>query len=269
MQREDNAMAANNLFHYHAQGRVLSGQFDRPEQHTIEAQAATALSSSGGRERARVENFKLAELVSFKAGYSHVSGSKKIQGNRVIHTTQVTSVVEGLNILDMVTADRIVARLASSYESGDESRILLLGTRFENLQIAGKKVEVELHEELALKLDTFAAVRKEFEANAEFRAMTENFFEPGKLPKKIATDEVVRCSLVSKVSPGTFPAIERQGCCGHIFVIPEFGKIHLAEISFQHGRKSVTMLRLELGSPIDGDLVVVEGDSNGRPPTDS
>jgi hypothetical protein len=260
-------MAAKNLFHYHASGRVLSGRFNRPEQHRIEVQAGTILSVSGGYENSRVENFRLAELVSFKAGYSHVSGSEKVLDDKVIHTTQVTSVVEGLNILDMVTADRIVARMASSYEQGDESKILMLGSRFENLRIAGKKVDVELHEDLGMKLDTFAAVRKEFETNAEFRAMAENFFEPGKLPKRIEIDGVMRCSLVKKVSPGEFTAIERHGRCGHIFVIPEFGKVHLAEVLFEHGRKILTMLRLELGSPIDGDVEVVEADSNGRPPT--
>jgi hypothetical protein len=263
---------ANNLFQYHANGHVLSGRFDRPKKHAIEVQAGTTLPACGGHGNSRVENFQLDDILSFKAGYSHVSGSEMVRDNKVIHTTQVTSVVEGLNILDMVTADRIVARLASSYEhgnkkNGNESKILVFGSRFENLRIAGKKVEVELQDELAMKLDTFAAARNEFATNEAFRRMTEDFFAAGKLPKKVEIHEVVRCSLVKELSPGNLPPIKRSGNCGHILTIPEFGKMHLAELSIEHGRKRLTMLRVMLGSPTEGDLTVVEADSNGRPPT--
>jgi hypothetical protein len=260
-------MASNNLFHYHANGLVLSGRFDRPMQHRIEVQAGTVLPSSGGYCNARVENFRFNDLVSFKAGYSHVSGSEQVKDNQIIYTTEATCVVEGLNILDMVTADRIVARLASSYEQGDESTILVLGSRFENLRIAGKKVEVEFQHELAMKLGTFAAAREAYTANKEFGEIAGDFFAPGRAPKNIDSHGVLRCSLVKELMPAQLPAINRQGRCGHILTVPEFGRLHLAELSFEHGRKSLTMLRVELGSPIQGQLMVVFAESNGRPPT--
>jgi hypothetical protein len=260
-------MAANKLFHYHANGLALSGRLDRPMQHMIEVQAGTTLPSTGGYCNARVDNFHFDDLVSFKAGYTYVSGSEQVQDGRTLYTTQVTSVVEGLNIHDMVTADRIVARLASSYEQGDESKILVLGSRFENLRIAGKKFDVEFHDELAMKLDTFAAARKEYETNPEFGEMAKDFFDPGSVPKKIDINGVVRCSLVKELLPAELPAIRRHGRFGHILAVPEFGKIHLAELALEHGRKNLTMMRVELGSPIQGQLMIVYADSNGRPPT--
>jgi hypothetical protein len=259
-------MIATRSFNYHASAHALSGHLTRPENHLIQVQAGTALPSTGGHHASRVENFRYGGTVSFTAGHSHVSGSEKVENNKTIHTTLATTVIEGLNILDMVTADRIVARVASSYESGDESRILVIGSRFENLRIAGYKIDVELHHELALRLDTFAAVRKEFESNKDFRKMSDDPFEPRKLPTKVEAHEVVRCSLVKELHPPVCPGIVRHGHCGHVLVVPEFGQIHLAEIQFEHGRKTLRMLRVELGSPNGGTLVAAEGSSNGRPP---
>src|SRR6266446_6302379 len=252
----------------------------RPIQHVIEVQAAISLPTIGGVGSARVDNFRFNEHVSFKAGYSHVSGSEKERDRKkepergkepereIIHTTMATAVVEGLNILDVVTADRIVARLSSSYSPDDEeSRIPLIGSRFENLRVAGCRVEVELHHELALKLDTFEAAMKEFASNAEFRKMAEDPFAPGKLPGKIEAHGVIRCSLVKDIQPAKCPGIVRYGHFGHVLEVPEFGKIHLAEVLFQYGRKTLTMLRLELGSPNGGGMTVVSADSNGRPPS--
>lgn len=267
-------------FHYHANAHALSGRFTRPIQHVIPVQAATSLPIIGGVGSARVDNFRFNEHVSFKAGYSHVSGSEKERDRKkesergrepereIIHTTMATAVIEGLNILDVVTADRIVARLSSSYAAADEeSRILLIGSRFENLRVAGCRIEVELHHELALKLDTFEAVVAEFASNAEFRKMSEDPFSPGKLPGKIEAHGVLRCSLVKDIQPAKCPGIVRYGHYGHVLEVPEFGKIHLAEVLFQYGRKTLTMLRLELGSPNGGTMTVVSADSNGRPPS--
>ena len=259
-------MLAPRPFNYHASAHALSGHLTRPENHLIQVQAATALPSTGGQHASRVENYRYGGTVSFTSGHSYVSGSEKIENNKTIHTTLVTTAIEGLNILDMVTADRIVARLASSYESGDESRILVLGSRFENLRIAGCKIDVELHHELALRLDTFGAVRKEYESNKDFRKMTDDPFEPRKLPAKVEAHEVVRCSLVKELHPAACPGIVRHGHCGHVLVVPEFGQIHLAEIQLEHGRKTLRMLRIELGSPNGGTLILAEGSSNGRPP---
>jgi hypothetical protein len=232
----------------------------------IQVQAGTALPATGGHHSSRVEKYRCGETLRFDSGYSHVSGSEKTENGKTIYTTLVTTAVENLNILDMVTADRIVARLASSYESGDEAHIIILGSRFENLRIAGYKVAVELLDDLALELNTFAAVRKVYEKNEDFRKMTGDPFEPGKLPKKIEAHEVVRCSLVKEIQPEALPGIVRKGPNEHVLVVREFGKIHLAEIQHEHGRKTLTMMRIELGSPHGGDLTVTQGSSNGRPP---
>ena len=257
-------------FLYHAWAHAFSGHFTRPIERLIEVQAGISLPITGGHGSSRVENFRFGETASFKAGYSQVSGSEKFVKNgnkeRCIHTTLAMSVVEGLNILDVITADRIVSRVASVWESGDEPRSVVLGSRMENLRIAGHKVEVELHHELALNLETFEDARKEFASNSEFRKMAEHPFGAWKLPKKIDPHGVIVCSLVKELKPEKCPGIKQHGHYGHVLEIPEFGKVYLAELVLSHGTKTLTMIRFELGSPQGGGGSSGQSGTNGRPP---
>ena len=155
-------------YFYNAHAHGLSARFERPVEHMIEVQAATSLPTTGGHGNARLNKFKFQEFVSYETAYSHVSGSQNKAD--AAYTTLVTATIEGLNILDVVTADRIVARMSSQHP-GDhhEPHIVFLGSRFDNLRIAGCPVEAELNHDLFLRLDTFAAIRKELESNNDFR----------------------------------------------------------------------------------------------------
>src|SRR5215472_2739782 len=131
----------HRTFHYHACANVLSGHFTRPFQDVIDVQAASSLPVTGGHGRARVEDFRFREFFSFRKGYTHVSGSH--QADDGSHNTLVTSTVEGLNLLDIVTADRITARLYSKHgANAKEGSFTMVGSRFENLRIAGCDVKV-------------------------------------------------------------------------------------------------------------------------------
>jgi hypothetical protein len=247
-------------FHYNANAHALSAQFDRPFKQLIEVQAPAALPTIGGYGSSRVNDFRFNELVSFKSAYSYVSGSEQREEGKVYHTTLVTTTVEGLNIMDVVTADRVVARLAASYEFGhDESKIIPLGSKFENLQIAGCPVKAEFDHELFLKTETFADLRKEFESNEEFRRIAEDQFRSGtkQQPKPCG---VLLCSLVKRIET-TCPGVKIQG---HGLVVPKFGTVFLGELLAEHGKRTLTMIRLELGSPVSGSGVVAQVAGNGH-----
>ena len=293
-------MTAHRHFHYHAYAHALSGELTRPVQRVIEVQAGISLPSTGGVGSSHVENFRVDEVVSFKRGYSHVAGSVKEENGEKIHTTHATAAVEGLNILDVVAADRIVARLSSSFEEPPperpgpfEGKVLLVGSKFENLSIAGYQVDVELdHELLSLEHGTFAAVRDSFrEEGSKLREIADETLKARRvdraLPKVLAPEGVLLCSIVKEVhfkEPGFCkpqkdedkdkknkdkkkfipPGVEPIG--PHAYHVVDFGDIFLAEVLCQHGRKTLTMLRVELGSPNGGGFVVAEGGGNGWPP---
>src|SRR5271154_5026011 len=149
-------------FHYNACAHAFSGQFTRPIQHDIEVQAPVALPTIGGHGSSRIENFRVKEFVSFKAAYSHVSGSQQKDGDKVFYTTLATATVEDLNILDVITADRVVSRVSSFSVDGEyESHFSFSGSRFDNLRIAGCPVKVGLTSKLISQLPKFTDVEKE------------------------------------------------------------------------------------------------------------
>jgi hypothetical protein len=250
----------HRTYHYNGHGSALSGHIQRPFDEIIEVQAGMSLPSSGGYGAVRVEKFRFKEVVSFDAAITQVSGSKKKEDNS--HTTLVSTTVEGLNILGVVTADRVIARLASHHPPNqEEAHITLLGSHFENLRIAGCPVTVDFDHDLFLRTDTFAGIRKEFESNSEFRKMAEDPIHTGQPQKLPDACGVLYCSLVKDIKT-TCPGVKHRG---HILEVPQFGKIFLAEVVAQHGTRSLTMLRIELGSPTGGPLTVCDIQGNGQP----
>jgi hypothetical protein len=235
-------------FHFHGEAHAFSARFHRPIYLPIEAQASVSLPTIGGHARSRVENFVGDHLVRFTAAHSHVSGSW--MDNKVA-TTHATATIEGLNILDFVTADRIVARLTSEHFVGDpEGHFITLGSTFEGLKIAGHDVNVTLRHELFVNNKSFGALRGQL---ARDRA-------PDKITD-ITTDRVALCSLAEDIDV-KFPGLKKRG---HILQIDHFGEIAIAEIFAAFGTRTLTMLRFKLGSPHGGSGTVTEATSNGQP----
>jgi hypothetical protein len=252
--------SAHNTFLYHAHGHALSGRITRPVDHLIEVQAGTSLPTIGGHGTSSASNFRFQDFVSFSNAYTHVSGSQNEKDGSF--TTLVTSTVEHLNILDVVTADRVVARMSSERgPKDDESRVILLGSKFQNLRIAGSPLDVDLNHELFQRMDTFQSFKKEFKSNSEFRKMAEDPFQTGQSQKLPDPEGVFLCSLVKDMKT-TFPGVRRMG---HGFDVPQFGKVFVAEVHLEHRKRTLTMLRLELGSPVGGGIVVAQIQGNGWP----
>jgi hypothetical protein len=248
------------LYHYNAHGHGFSAHIRRPFDHLIDVQAASSLPTIGGHGSSRVDDFKFKQLISFKSAYSYVSGSQDPATGH--YTTLVTATVEGLNIQDVVTADRLVARLTTEHpEDHPEPHMVLLGSKFENLQIAGCRVEVELDHDRFLRLDTFLAFLKELETNAQFRKMALDPFETGHAVKPPDAHGVLLCSLVKEMETAC-PGVARRG---HCFVVPHFGKIFLAEVLARHATRTLTMLRLELGCPVSNTATAAQVVGDGRP----
>src|SRR5215469_1026372 len=102
-------------FYFDACSQALIAHFTHPVDHKIDAQASSSICSTGGHSSARVDNFHFREFLSFKAGYTHVSAGN---GEYGANSTVAGATVEGLNILDILTADRVVARTHSKRTQG-------------------------------------------------------------------------------------------------------------------------------------------------------
>src|SRR6266478_9967923 len=236
-------------FHFHAEGHALSGEFRHPLLAQIQAQASTSLSQIGGQATAQAENFHLQDFVCFKSAQTHISGKRRRDETFVTHAS---TVVKGLNILGMVTAVRIVSRLTSIHSPKEpEGHIIAEDSRFEGLKINGEDVKVTLRHDLLVKCKTFGDLTKGIAGDK-------------KSGKIVALDEdrqVALCSLVEKIETKLSGVDLKQ----HVIEVKNFGKIFLAEVFAYPGTRTLTMLRLELGSPHVADLTAAESSTNGQP----
>src|SRR5882672_4966868 len=155
---------------YGASAYALAAEFERPKKHSLPPQASVVLAGHGGHGSSRVTGQKVDGLISYKEAYSEVGGS--FDDCHGIHTTHAWSVVEGLNVADMLTADRVVARMAVYYSptDGSEASYDITGSYFENLRIAGHPIKVELATHVFHEHDTYSKV-----ANAHKAGTTDDW----------------------------------------------------------------------------------------------
>jgi hypothetical protein len=57
------------------------------------------------------------------------------------------------------------------------------------------------------------------------------------------------------------PGVKRVG---HCFSVPGFGKVFLGEVVIRHAERTLTMVRLEIGSAVSGKGTCVQASANGQ-----
>lgn len=158
-------MANNDTPHYfHAEAHALTGKLIRPFDEQIKKQAFVKLegyladlvkdeTAQRNYFSENAEEFRLEGIISYSGAHTQVSGFEsekhKVNG-KPASVTLATSVVEDLNVLNVVTADRVVAQISTTHFPGEYSpHVTFLGTHFENLRIARHKAEPYLRLDLA------------------------------------------------------------------------------------------------------------------------
>jgi hypothetical protein len=283
---------------YNGEASILSAHLVQPLEDDIKPQARVTLPKNGRYQFKKAHPFRFKGIISYHSGYAQVAGHPSSKGDGF--ATLATAAVEGLNVLDVVTADRVVAQISTvhpPFGTGQVPRVTFLGTRFENLRIGGHKIKVTRNLEIlgpkpagdksyfedpgvqsrvSLQYDTIATA----EGHPELAAAA----YPKGRAGVIGSDEL-QCSLVDSVEgepeepkPGeTAPKVSYGGTSfGHVIDVPHFGKIFLAELKVTREpsknpklvadkyRFHLTMIRLEMGCLAQGSAAVAPVDTNGQ-----
>lgn len=147
-----NSSNNSSLYFHHASAFGLAGQIDRPIQKAIAPLTAVSLAPSGGHGMQSIDNYNVPGVLSCGAAYAEVGGSLDASNNNT-YTTYATSVVENLNIWNVITADRVVSRVTvyhppkKSPDDPSEPSFSIVGSHFDNLKIAGQTIDVVLDNE--------------------------------------------------------------------------------------------------------------------------
>lgn len=254
-------------FRHRASAAAFGGYLSRPFKKPLPTQASSVLAPVGGFATARVDDYRFQEIVSFTAGYTQVMGSRRTNAEgQIVHETLAEAVVEGLNILDIVTADRVVSRLTSAYVEGvdgDEPPYLPIGSYFLNLRIAGTligdptgvlQVRPYLLEEKCGK--TAMLERRAVESCKPFCDVG------GKELKGLPPAARLPLFDLSKLN---VPVASKQAGYGGTIEIPTFGSVTVGEYIVRGGERTLTMLVVDLHSPEEGELTVGPVEGNGDP----
>jgi hypothetical protein len=279
---------------YNGEASILSAHLVQPLEDDIKPQARVTLPKNGRYQFKKAHPFRFKGIISYHSGYAQVAGhpSSKSDG----FATLATAAVEGLNVLDVVTADRVVAQISTvhpPFGSGQVPSVTFLGTRFENLRIGGHKITVRrnldilgpkpagdksyfddpgVQSRISLQYDKIATAQ----GHPELAAAA----YPKGRSGAMGSDEL-QCSLVDSVEAEA--GVSYGGTSfGHVIDVPHFGKIFLAELRVERkpgnpGKRiydtyefRLTMIRLEMGCIAQGTAAVAALDTNGKgqpPPT--
>ncbi len=259
---------------YHASAYGLAGEMERPVRQTIPAQAASVLAGHGGRGASRVEKFGLPPFFSFDTAYTEVGGSYDEDHNK--NTTYATSVVEGLNIADVLTADRVVCRLVIySPETGKngEHSYSFTGSHFDNLCVAGQKIDIDLATHTLHEYDSYSGFEKAYtggkEANLhpwgdqsdsrlnelerheeQYHALSGIGTRAKAWKKKPTRNATYWCSPAGHLKlPSKGTELKNYGS---IILVPKFGVVRLAEMIVSPEYRRLTMFRVDMCSGTAG-----------------
>lgn len=268
---------------YHAEAFALSGQMLLPIKKEVKPLAYSKIfDKKGGYLCQHHDDFHLERVASFSHAHTHVAGNLD---DKPSHgwVTLATSAIENLNVLDIVTADRIVTQICVDHPpEGYVPTVTFLGSRFENLRIAGYPVDVKLDltfvgpkpaNDAAYCSDGDLIDRVKTQHNRVHA--WKHLFQPEilqryTLPTASKRQRTFECSLIHKVE-GDYPGQS----FGHVIDVPHFGKIYLATLRIDESdfdpktgvpkktEFTLNMIEMQMGCVGSGGLLGGGGKTNG------
>jgi hypothetical protein len=231
----------NHFFHAHGFG--LGAVITKPFHATVESQAATCISCTGGHAHANAAKFNLRELIRFDYASTQIAAVEEDES----YDTVITTTVENINIFNQFTADRIVAHLSiKSMKNGDPMHFRTVGSRFENLRVGG----IPIHPVL---MDEDGAQYRE-RANPVY-----DLHSKEAIRQDIGDHRHLLTTLVSKLEIDSTSVV----CKGNAIHVPDFGVVYLAEYLVTSHERYLKMFRIRLGCANDGNLSGSGAGGNG------
>jgi hypothetical protein len=254
------------IYALRADASALGGYLDTPVEKLLPTLAPVSLPPVGGFAMARSEAFTLDGIISCSAAHTRVTGKEQsADGSSAI---LISAVIEDLNILEVIRADRIVTQLSIHLSAQPGSiGISVAGTSFEGLKLAGHECRPTLNKELQRPRDaqlaggrlTWEEVRQA--GRAQGKTLLGTFKDRGEDAKQWLAGRH-RWMTAEPPADGSgyaqaslVDALAVAGDCrsyGHIVEIPDFGRIFIGEIFASRDGVQLIGIRAELGCAVRG-----------------
>lgn len=247
------------VFRYHADANPFGGSITAPVVYTISTQASSSVSEGGGHVHASVGSYQVMNAISVASAASEIYGLPNTGAEA--WESHVSSCVQKINLLDVVTADEIVCSFtvrhpydeAVYYPSVDFTQCA-----YTNLRVNGQLITP--------KLDTqqFSRTKDQVAANPVCwlddsdligKVCTQNQAlmngAPSWLQSRYSWVPITQqrqrkghavCSLVQGFA-GVGAGVNAYG---HVLEVAGFGRLFFGELTVYQGSFGVTMLRAEI-----------------------
>ena len=247
------------VFHYHADASPFGGNITAPLTYTISTQASSSVSEGGGHVHASVGNYEVMSAISVDSAVSEIYGLPN-DGEQVWET-HVTSIVRGLNILDIVKIDELTCKYmvkhpydeATYYPSVDFTACC-----FGNVEVNG----------IAVK--PIVDAQQFSRSAADVAARGGCWLEDSVLIDRVCTQNAALCDNAPdwvNVRYGWVPNVaarQKKGhvvcslvqgftglgtgmtAYGHVLEVANLGVLYFGELIVYQGSFGVTMLRAEI-----------------------
>jgi hypothetical protein len=274
-----NSLDLRKIHSLQGDANALGGYLEAPIGKVIPTLAPVSLPPVGGFAFARTERFTLDEIVSCSSAYTRVTGEEcRADGGSAI---LVTSVIEDLNILEVVRADRIVTQLSITVPEGPGSiGISIAGTAFEGLRLAGQKCDLILKDALHGPRDpkagslTCEVVREVGRVQGE--TLLNDFKDGSEDAHQWVIRQHRRMTSAPPASGGGYAlasvvdSVPVSGGCrshGHIVDIPGFGQFLFGELAVSRDSARLYAISANLGCcPYRGRISVCHAAGGGGQP---
>jgi hypothetical protein len=259
---EDKTIRSTYL--HDASAVAVSGQIVSPFQDLIPTQAALALPVSGGYGSTRVEGFRYKEILSFGSAYTEVAGAG---GKDAPFETMATSAIEKLNILDVITCERMVCRIASAFTAGGkEPTFTTLGSRFERLRIGNYFWdELDLGAGILADCPTWSKLQSAL-GNGGTRDQLKRMAMPAPNGDPVPLPEGDRMPNLVGFSLGA--AAGKSANAKEVparINLPQLGIVYLGQFFVYQYTRQLVMIKVDLGCSLNGQGGAGGGKSGGAP----
>jgi hypothetical protein len=269
----------DRVFYYHADANALGGVLTHPYKTVISTAANSSLANGGGYNSSPTVPYHLNHVLHCKAAYTHTTGGEE-NGH---WTSLTTAVVEDLNLLEVVTADKVVAQISTTHAKvGNQRTVSFVGSQFVNLRVNGHSVEPVLDRHpFPPKPGSRNGSSKNNEVSSfhhkdvrklaagHSRRVTGHPHAPDWAKHRYgwleSANEIdarghLLCSLVTEIRGG-----DPENTFGHVIHVPGFGNIFLAEVTLDCRSYHLTMIRAEMGCASSGTVSMSSARTNGLP----
>jgi hypothetical protein len=276
-------MKLERRFLFRGNAAPVGGRIVRPTDLIIEAGGACSLTVAGGRSRGTLKRTRFGEFASLgsaetlaEAYFDDRQKTRELTHGRaredsLTTTTTVRSEVRGIAVgrKPALRVEQLRGALtAQSPRASGEASIKTGELKIAGVDVDGHALVVDIDSELFEKYDTKAKLLTAAEKPAFTRAKGASLLLSGGTgtdPEErflIQADGIIYATVVREIrwrgKPYPGAKIDR-----HVVTIPNFGRVFFGEIFVSANSRRLTMMRLQLGSPVGGFLAFDEVETNG------